>query len=204
MRRDPQPTYSSTAPSAQHHFAEHSASYTEIELAQRFAEDCGDEFLYIAATGQWYRREVDVAKQPYWAPDETGWLYTAIMITLCRVAKEAPRDIARKIGAAATVAAVEWLARPHFAGTAEHLEPGELGRQEAMAAAVCAAIRAPAAPQLTQPTAAAIPQSTLPPAAASSAAAKPRKKRKPSPAATYDARAAAYRSAAAKPTPWDR
>jgi hypothetical protein len=155
---DPQDFDTMGAARGQAHFAERPA-YSEIELARRFAEQFGDEFLYVTATGQWYRRELDSAKQPYWARDDTLWIITSIKFTLRRVAAEAPRGIARKLGAAATVAAVEWLARPHFAGTAEDLEPGELARQEVRGEALLAALRAPTAAPQAQPA----PTPPLPP-----------------------------------------
>jgi len=95
--------------------------------------------LYHAGRSKWFcRREEGDDGRPAWIPDDTLEVFDYIRLILREIAEELPpgsRALKTWLGAAATIGAVEKLARSDhsFAGTDADLEPGELARQDAIA-----------------------------------------------------------------------
>lgn len=105
--------------------------FSDDALAERFADRFCDDFLYIDDRG-WFCREADQDGNPAWAPGRKLSIIRAIRGFLRGLAEERPRGcgMRMRLGALATINAVEELARSDFAGVEADLEPGALARQE--------------------------------------------------------------------------
>ena len=106
--------------------------YTEFDLVEGFAEECGSSFAYVASRGQWFCRSVGDDGQPFWEPDELSKVIYFIRLVLLDLAKKSLRPNPN-LCTAATVRAVEELARsdPQFAITEADLAPGALAKIDA-------------------------------------------------------------------------
>jgi hypothetical protein len=108
--------------------------------------------MYVPSRGQWFLRELDDAGAPYWAPDNRLMVWIHIRDFLRRTAAAHPRDfrLNARLGSAATVQAIELLARSDLADDEEALEPGRLAKVEEQTALMLAELRkgraSPAAP----------------------------------------------------------
>jgi hypothetical protein len=134
--------------------------FTEDALAEDFARDADGRLLYVPSRNQWFWRLLDGDGAPYWAPDDCLMVWRFIRDYLRRTAAEHPRDyeLNRRLGSAATVQAIELLARSDLADDESALEPGRLAKSEEVGALMLAEIRkgraapaAPASPPVAEP-----------------------------------------------------
>jgi hypothetical protein len=135
--------------------------FTEDALSEDFARETDGRVMYVPARGQWFLRR-EGSDGPYWEHDDRLVVWLAIRDYLRRTAAAHPRDFAlsARLGSAATVQAVEFLARADLVGEEDDLEPGALAEHDRQLALMLAAIRksraapaAPASPPVAAPNA---------------------------------------------------
>jgi hypothetical protein len=83
------------------------APYSEDNLARRFTEEHGKDWLYVASWGKWMHWDGS-----RWKQDETEEIYHQIRMVCRNLASECHHpSVAQRVGSAKTVRAVELLAR---------------------------------------------------------------------------------------------
>jgi hypothetical protein len=121
--------------------------------------------MYVPSRGQWFLRQQN-GNGPYWAPDDSLTVLRCIRDYQRRTAAAHPRDyeLNRRLGSAATVQAIEFLARADLVDDESALEPGALAKSEEAGALMLAELRKGRAP--TTPASPVAQTRTAPAAAA--------------------------------------